>query len=89
MNFFNSFVNTIPSIGSALAVIYLATDILLVGYISVVALIILVVISKCFLIFALTKFGWQFSVEAEINVGQIMILLFYLFFMALMVVRGF
>ena len=89
MNFFRSFVNTIPSIGSVLAVIYLVTDILVVGYTSVVALIILIAISKCFLIFALVKFGWQFSVEAEIHVGQIMVLLFYLFLMALMVVTGF
>ena len=89
MNFFRSFVNTIPSIGSVLAVIYLVTDILVVGYTSVVALIILIAISKCFLIFFLYKFGWKFLIEAEIHVGQIMVLLFYLFLMALMVVTGF
>jgi len=59
------------------------------GYLSGATFLFFLGVTFIFLFSLLFKFGWQFSVEAEIHVGQIMVLLFYLFLMALMVVTGF
>lgn len=84
-----SFYNSIPAAGSIFAFTYLVTDILIVGYLSGVIFLLFLGTTSIFLFSCLLKFGWQFSVEAEIHLGQIMVLLFYLFLMALMVVTGF
>ena len=85
----NNFYNSIPAAGSIFALTYLFTDILIVGYLSGVTFLFFLGITFIFLFGCLFKFGWHFSVEAEIHVGQIMGLFFYLFLMALIVVTGF
>ena len=85
----NNFYNSIPAAGSIFALTYLFTDILIVGYLSGVTFLFFLGITFIFLFGCLFKFGSHFSVEAEIHVGQIMGLFFYLFLMALIVVTGF
>lgn len=85
----NNFYNSIPVAGSVCALTYLFTDILIVGYLSGATFLFFLGVTFIFLLDCLFKFGWHFSVEAEIHVGQIMGLFFYLLLMALIVVTGF
>jgi hypothetical protein len=89
MKWLKDFITTVPIVGSCLALLYLATEALLVGYLSVVSLIMFLIVGLGYLLTMTRTYGWQVQVEALVDIGEMLGVTVYLLLMALVLLVQF
>ena len=83
------FMITVPTVGSCLALLYLVTGELLVGFLSVVSLIMFLIVGMVYLLTMMRTYGWQVQVEALVDFGEISGVMVYLLLMAVVLLERF
>jgi len=72
LNWLKDFTTTLPLGGSCLALLYLVTGEPLVGFLSVVSLIMFLTVGVVYLLTMMRIYGWQVQVEASVDIGAIL-----------------
>jgi hypothetical protein len=83
MNWLKDFITTVPTVGSCLALLFLVTGELLVGYLSLVFLIMFLTAGLVYLLTMMRTYGWQVQVEALVDIGEMLEVMVYLLLTAL------
>jgi hypothetical protein len=83
------FTTTVPLVGSCLALLYLVTGVRVVGYLSLVSLIMFLTVATVYLITTMRTFGWRVQVEALVDIGAILGATVFLLLMAVVLLVQF
>ena len=89
LNWLKDFTTTVPLVGSCLALLFLVTGEPVVGYLSLVSLIMFLTVATVYLITTMKTFGWQVQVEALVDIGAILGATVFLLLMAVVLLVQF
>jgi hypothetical protein len=89
LNWLKDFTTTVPLVGSCLALLYLATGVQAVGFLSVVSLIMFLIVAVVYLLTMTRIYGWQVQVEASVDIGAILGVTVFLLLMAVVLLAQF
>ena len=81
-NLLKGFMITVPTVGSCLALLYLVTGELLVGYLLAVSSIMFLTVGMVYLLTMMKTYGWQVQVEALVDFGEILGVMVFLLLQA-------
>jgi hypothetical protein len=89
LNWLKDFITTVPLGGSCLALLYLVTGEQVVGFLSVVSLIMFLTVGVVYLLTMTRIYGWQVQVEASVDIGAILGATVFLLLMAVVLLVQF
>ena len=78
LNLLNDFMNTVPSVGSCLALLYLVTGEQVVGFLLAASLIMFLTVVLVYQLIMMRTYGWQVQVEVLVDIGETLGLTVYL-----------